>query len=58
MTDYWATTDQLDRSLYNNMMKQDSHLHILQFLHFTDNRSEVDRINKTFYRLQKIKRPM
>jgi hypothetical protein len=48
MTDYQATMDQLDRPLYSNMMKQDRYLHILLFLHFTDNRNEAVRMNKNF----------
>ena len=43
LTDYWATVDQLYTPFYGTMMKLDRYLHILHYLHFTDNRNESDR---------------
>ena len=37
------------------MMKQDRYLHILRYLHFTDNRNEPDRTDENFDRLWKIR---
>jgi len=36
-------------------MKQDRYLHILSYLHFTDNRNEPDRTDENFDRLWKIR---
>jgi hypothetical protein len=41
LTDYWATMEQFYMPFYSNMMKQDRYLHILQVLHFADNRNEI-----------------
>jgi len=54
LTDYWATMDQLYTLFYSTMMKQDRYLHILRYLHFTDNRNEPDRTDKNFDRLCKV----
>ena len=54
LTDYWGTTDQLYTLVYSTMMKQDQYLHILIYLHFTDNRNEPDRTDENFDRLWKI----
>jgi hypothetical protein len=43
LTDYWATVDQLYAPFHGTMMKQYGYLHILSYLHFTDNRNEPDR---------------
>ena len=43
LTDYRATVDQLYTPFYGTMMKRDRYLHILRYLHFTDNRNEPDR---------------
>jgi len=48
LTDYWSTLDQLYTPFYGTMMKWDRYLHILLYLHFTDNRNEPDRTDKTF----------
>ena len=37
------------------MMKQDQYLHILRYLHFTDNRNEPNRTDENFDRLWKIR---
>jgi hypothetical protein len=54
LTDYWATSDQLYTPFYTNAMKPDRYLHILRFLHFTDNKNEPDRKDENFDRLWKI----
>ena len=37
------------------MMKQDQYIHILCYLHFTDNRNEPDRADESFDRLWMIR---
>ena len=46
LTDYWARVDQLYTPFYGTMMKLDRYLHILHYLHFTDNRNEPDRTDE------------
>jgi hypothetical protein len=36
------------------MMKRDTYLHILRFLHFVDNRNEIDKMDENYDRLWKI----
>jgi len=55
LTDYWSTLDQLYTPFYSTMMKRDQYLHILRYLHFTDNRNEPDRTYEMFDRLWKIR---
>jgi len=43
LTDYWSTLDQLYTPFCGTMMNRDKYLHILCYLHFTDNRNEPDR---------------
>ena len=40
---------------YGTMMNRDRYLHILCYLHFTDNRNESDRTDENFDRLWKIR---
>jgi hypothetical protein len=47
--------DQLYTPFYGTMMKRRRYLHILRYLHFTDNRNEPDRTNETSDRLRKIR---
>jgi len=54
LTDYWSTLDQLYTPFYGTIMKRDRYLHILRYLHFTNNRNEPDRTDKNFDRLWKI----
>ena len=51
LTDCWATVDRLYAPFCGTMMKWDCYLHILCYLHFTDNRSEPDMTDKNFDRL-------
>jgi hypothetical protein len=46
MTDYWSTLDQVYKPFYGTMMNRDRYLHILRYLHFTDNNNEPDRTDK------------
>jgi len=55
MTDYRATVDQLYTPFYGTMMKWDRYLHILRYIHFTDNRNEPDRTDENFDRPWKIR---
>lgn len=55
LTDYWSTLDQLYTPFYGTMMKRDRYLHILRYLHFTDNKNEPDRTDEAFDRLWKIR---
>ena len=45
-TDYWAMTNQFHTSFYSSTMKRDRYLHILRFLHFTDNKNEPDMMDE------------
>ena len=42
LTDYWTTTKQFHTRFHSTTMKRDRYLHILRFLHFTDNKNEPD----------------
>jgi len=55
LTDYWCTLDQLYTPFYGTMMNRDRYLHILRYLHFTDNRNEPDCTEENFDRLWKIR---
>jgi len=46
--------DQLYTPFYGTTMKWDQYLHVLHYLHFTDNRNEPDRTDTNFDRLWKI----
>jgi hypothetical protein len=54
LTDYWSRNEQLYTPFYSNMMSRDRYLHILRFLHFTDNRNAGDW-NDKFDRLWKLR---
>jgi hypothetical protein len=41
--DYWSTAEQFHAPFYSNTMQCDRFLHILRFLHFTDNNAEIDK---------------
>jgi hypothetical protein len=43
LADYWSTLDQMYTPFYSDTMKRDRFLHILRFLHFTDNKNEIDK---------------
>ena len=55
LTDYWERGDQLYTPFYGTMMKLDRYLHILRYLHFTDNRNKPDRTDENFDRQWKIR---
>ncbi|PNF40831.1 hypothetical protein B7P43_G16582 [Cryptotermes secundus] len=43
LKDYWPTLEQFATPFYSKTMKRDRFLHILRFLHFADNSTEIDR---------------
>jgi hypothetical protein len=47
--------DQMYSPFYSNTMKRDRFLHILTFLHFTDNTNEIDKNAENYDRLCKIR---
>jgi hypothetical protein len=53
--DYWSTAEQFHRPFYSNTMKRDRFLHILLFLHYTDNNMEIDKQADNYDRLWKIR---
>jgi hypothetical protein len=53
--DYWSTAEQFHTPFYSNMMQRDRFLHILHFLHFTDNNAEIDKQADNYDRLWKIR---
>ncbi|PNF17185.1 hypothetical protein B7P43_G06584 [Cryptotermes secundus] len=53
--DYWATAEQFLTSFYGKTLKRDRFLHILRFLHFTDNNAGIDRQADNYDRLWKIR---
>jgi len=55
LTDYRATVDQLYTPFYGTMMKWYQYLHILRYIHFTDNRNEPDRTDENFDRPWKMR---
>ena len=52
---YWSTLDQLYAPLCGTVTKRDRYLHIVRYLHFTDNRNEPDRKDENFDGLWKIR---
>jgi hypothetical protein len=55
LRDYWSTTEQFFTPFYSNTMKRDRFLHILRFLHFTDNNTDIDKQADDYDRLWKIR---
>jgi len=55
LTDYRATVDQLYTPFYGTMIKWDRYLHILRYLHSTDNKNEPDRTDENSDILWKIR---
>jgi hypothetical protein len=45
LTDYWSRAERFHTTFYTNAMKQDRFLHILHFLHFTDNKPDMTDVN-------------
>ena len=52
--DYWSRADNFHTAFYGNAMPRDRYLHILRFLHFTDNR-KVPVMDENSDRLWKIR---
>jgi hypothetical protein len=55
LKDYWSTLEQFFMAFYGNTMKLDRFLHILSFLHFSDNRNEPDKTDENYDRLWKMR---
>ena len=55
MTDCWSRADNFHTAFYCNAMPQDRYLHILCFLHFTDNKKVPDMKDENYDRLWKIR---
>jgi len=55
LTDYWSRAYNFHTTFYGNGMKRDRFLHILRFLHFTDNRNEPDMRDENSNRLWKVR---
>jgi hypothetical protein len=53
LKDYWSTLEQFFMAFYRNTMKQDRFLHILRFLHFSDNKNKPDKTDENYDRLWK-----
>jgi hypothetical protein len=56
LTVYWATPNQFHTRFYSSAMKRDRYLHILSFLHFTDNNNEPDLTDENTDRLWKTRK--
>jgi hypothetical protein len=48
LTDYWSRAEYFHITFYTDAMKWDRFLHILHFLHFTDNNNEPDMTGVNF----------
>ena len=55
LRDYWTRAEQFFTPLHSNTMTRDHFLHILCYLHFTDNNKEVDKKDNHYDRLWKIR---
>jgi len=55
LTEYWSRADNFHTPFYGNAMPRDSYLHILRFLHFTDNKKVPDMNDENSDRLWKIR---
>jgi hypothetical protein len=55
MRDYWATAEQFITYFYSNTLKRGRFLHILLFLHFTNNNAKIDKQADNYDRLWRIR---
>jgi len=55
MTDYWSRADNFHTAFYGNGMPRDRYLHILRFLHFTDDKKVPDMKDENYDWLWKIR---
>ena len=51
LTDYWAKTKQFHTRFHSTTMKRDRYLHVLRFLHFTDNKNGLNVTDENSDRL-------
>ena len=54
MTDYWSRADNFHKAFYGNATPRDRYLHVLRFLHFTDNKKVPDMKDENSDRLWKF----
>jgi uncharacterized protein YcaQ len=54
LTDYWSMTTNSTHTFLSSAMKQDRYLHILRFLHFTENKNEPDMTDRNSDMLWKM----
>ena len=55
LTDYWSRADNFHTTFYGNAMPRNRYLHILRFLHFTDNKKVSDMKDENSNQLRKIR---
>ena len=55
LTDYWSRADSFHTTFYGNTMSWDRYLHIIRFLHFTDNKNEPNMKDENYDLLWKIR---
>jgi hypothetical protein len=55
LKDHWSTLEQFFMAFYGNTMKRDRFLHILRFLHFSDNKNEPYKTDENHDRLWKMR---
>jgi len=54
LRDYWTKMEQFCTPFYGQTMARARYFHILRFLHFTDNRSGVDRKDDRLWKLRDL----
>ncbi|KAG8233829.1 hypothetical protein J437_LFUL008051 [Ladona fulva] len=55
LRDYWSTLHQFNTPFYSSTIRRDRFLHILRFLHFSDNSKEPNKDDEDYDRLWKIR---
>jgi hypothetical protein len=55
LSDYWSTMDNFYTPFYSSAMKRNRYWHILRFLHFTDNRNDTQKADKSVGRMWKMR---
>jgi hypothetical protein len=55
LKDYWTVTEQFCTLFYSKTMTRDRFLHILGYLHFSDNHNAIDNNDPNYDRLWKIR---
>jgi hypothetical protein len=55
LRDYWTKAEQFFTPFYLNTLTRDHYLHVLHYLHFTDNDKEVNKKDNHYDGLWKVK---